>query len=190
MNTHLKLVNLNNDYTDITININTEVYNNTEYYSINFDYIHSNSLEDLIKKFNLNNVIADIVKLAISDKSEFKRITLNYIRKGEDIYERSKRYAHVYEIITTIEDLKNIRLLALKNYVSDEYELNTDLNYSNFLKFINIEKYQNLILKNNMTHELIKFLIMENDMLDNYTGIITPFNYKLKILKTLSIFAE
>ena len=49
MNTHLKLVNLNNDYTNITININTEVYNNTEYYSINFDYIHSNSLEESIK---------------------------------------------------------------------------------------------------------------------------------------------
>ena len=80
--------------------------------------------------------------------------------------------------------------MTLKNYVSDEYELNTDLNYSNFLKFINIEKYQNLILKNNMTHELIKFLIMENDMLDNHTGIITPSNYKLKILKTLSIFTE
>ena len=142
--------------------------------------------------FSNSNIIDSIVYLMKNNKREFKRISLNYIKKGSDICERSRRFSHVYDIITIFEDHSNCRLLDLKNIITDNYELNNNLNYYNFLgnDYKYIQQLNNLIQKNSMTEKLIEYLLMDESELSKFTGVITPKQYKLKILESLSLFAD
>ena len=41
-----------------------------------------------------------------------------------------------------------------------------------------------------MTEKLIEYLLMDESELPKFTGVITPKQYKLKILESLSLFAD
>jgi hypothetical protein len=192
MQTQFRLFVDNNDYLDIVVNINVEIYNNLKYYSLVFNYDISNFIEDEIKHFSTSNINDSIINLMKNKKQEFKRISLNYIKKGSNIHERSDRYSHIYNIITIVEDYSDMRFFELKNTITDNYELSTTLDYHNFLgnEYIFLEKLNNLIRKNSMTQKLIEYLMMDETDLSNFTGTITPKQYKIKILESLSLFAD
>ena len=192
MQTQFRLFVDNNDYLDIVVNINVEIYNNLKYYSLVFNYDISNFIEDEIKHFSTSNINDSIINLMKNKKQEFKRVSLNYIKKGSNINERSDRYSHIYNIITIVEDYSDMRFFELKNTITDNYELSTTLDYHNFLgkEYIFLEKLNNLIRKNSMTQKLIEYLMMDETDLSNFTGTITPKQYKIKILESLSLFAD
>jgi len=192
MQTQFRLFVDNNDYLDIVVNINVEIYNNLKYYSLVFNYDISNFIEDEIKHFSTSNINDSIINLMKNKKQEFKRVSLNYIKKGSNIHERSDRYSHIYNIITIVEDYSDMRFFELKNTITDNYELSTTLDYHNFLgkEYIFLEKLNNLIRKNSMTQKLIEYLMMDETDLSNFTGTITPKQYKIKILESLSLFAD
>ena len=191
MYTEFEITNESGDYIIFKTYISSESYRSVDYYSIRYDFESSNKIEDSLTNWDIKK--DEIIDYYINHNKKFKNIILNYIKKGESIFERSKRYAHIYGILVHIEETQNLNLLRVKNYITDNYEINNKyLEYDNIIGNLDIDlkHFDNLIIKNTLTEELVKYLTFDLNTLVIHTGVTTPIQYKIKILSSLAQFAE
>ena len=114
----------------------------------------------------------------------------------------TKKFRFIDEYDSNNNEFCEITIRVFEKYYNNTtyYDITYDFSYSNpndqaqkcnpFIQMDNNIQHSDgeIIVKNSFTQELIKYLLMDFDELEKYSGLSTPNYYKIKIIQAISLF--